>query len=551
MKLLEHFKELSLYPNNAEELKGLILQLAVQGKLTAKWREAHPNVEPASELLKRIEAEKQQLRAEKKIKKEKPLSPVGEDEIPFELPQGWAWSRFDEVILLQMGQSPPSISYNDEGIGEILINGPVEFSNGDYGITKEIKYTSAPTKMCNKGDLIVCIRASIGRTNIASNRACIGRGVASITSFIEFNYIHNYILINKATLFDLGTGTTFRSVSKDPIRNMLIPVPPLEEQKAIVEIVNTLFAEVEQLESLTKERLQLKESFVISALARLTEAENTQQEWNFLQQHFSSFFTEKKNIKSLRETILQLAVQGKLTHRWRENNLNLDGNSELALLKSKSKNKLSKRDVADLNQIMNSYAGEKLPENWGLGQLHDVALFWNGKAHESHVDENGKFILINSRFVSTNGKKIKRVRKNLSPLSRRDLAIVMSDVPNGRALSRCYVVDENDKYSLNQRIGGVTPEQGISSNYLALVLDRNPHYLAINDGMKQTNLKRVHMISCPIPFPPLEEQKAIVNKVSSLMALCDELEQQIESSHSQVEQLMQSCLQEVFEHESN
>ena len=60
-----------------------------------------------------------------------------------------------------MGQSPPSISYNDEGIGEILINGPVEFSNGDHGITKEIKYTSAPTKMCNKGDLIVCIRASI------------------------------------------------------------------------------------------------------------------------------------------------------------------------------------------------------------------------------------------------------------------------------------------------------------------------------------------------------------------------------------------------------
>ena len=147
-----------------------------------------------------------------------------------------------------MGQSPPSISYNDEGIGEILINGPVEFSNGDHGITKEIKYTSAPTKMCNKGDLIVCIRASIGRTNIASNRACIGRGVASITSFIEFNYIHNYILINKATLFDLGTGTTFRSVSKDPIRNMLIPVPPLEEQKAIVEKVNCLTALFDELE---------------------------------------------------------------------------------------------------------------------------------------------------------------------------------------------------------------------------------------------------------------------------------------------------------------
>ena len=70
MKLLEHFKELSLYPKNAEELKGLILQLAVKAKLTAKWREDNPDVEPALELLKRIEAEKQQLIADKKIKKE-------------------------------------------------------------------------------------------------------------------------------------------------------------------------------------------------------------------------------------------------------------------------------------------------------------------------------------------------------------------------------------------------------------------------------------------------------------------------------------------------
>ena len=79
-------------------------------------------------------------------------------------------------------------------------------------------------------------------------------------------------------------------ISRNNFANLLIPLPPIEEQKAIVEVVNTLFAEVEQLESLTKERLQLKESFVVSALNKLTESENTQEEWNFLQPHFSSFF---------------------------------------------------------------------------------------------------------------------------------------------------------------------------------------------------------------------------------------------------------------------
>ena len=118
-------------------------------------------------------------------------------------------------------------------------------------------------------------------------------------------------------------------ISKNNFASLLIPLPPLEEQKAIVEVVNTLFREVEQLETLTKESIQIKDSFVVSALTRLTEAENTKEEWNFLQQHFSSFFTEKKNIKSLRETVLQLAVKDKLTAKWREAHLQVEPALEL------------------------------------------------------------------------------------------------------------------------------------------------------------------------------------------------------------------------------
>lgn len=96
-----------------------------------------------------------------------------------------------------------------------------------------------------------------------------------------------------------------------------------------MEVVNTLFKEVEALEELTKERISIKEDFVTSALRKLAETDNTTQEWHYLQQHFSSFFTEKKNIKSLRETILQLAVQDKLTAKWREENPSVENASEL------------------------------------------------------------------------------------------------------------------------------------------------------------------------------------------------------------------------------
>ena len=116
MKLLEHFKELSLYPKNAEELKGLILQLAVQGKLTAKWRANNPNTEPASELLKRIEAEKHKLISEKKIKKEKPLSQIGEDYIPFKIPKSWSWCHLNCLGVIGSSSRVHKKDWQSDGV---------------------------------------------------------------------------------------------------------------------------------------------------------------------------------------------------------------------------------------------------------------------------------------------------------------------------------------------------------------------------------------------------------------------------------------------------
>src|SRR5690554_425422 len=100
MKLLKHFKELTVRPKNAQELKGLILQLAIQGKLTANWREENPDIEPASELLNRIQKEKEQFVKEKKFNKDRLFPPIQENENPYKLEENWIWCRIQDIIKI-------------------------------------------------------------------------------------------------------------------------------------------------------------------------------------------------------------------------------------------------------------------------------------------------------------------------------------------------------------------------------------------------------------------------------------------------------------------
>jgi type I restriction enzyme S subunit len=223
-----------------ENLNQAILQEAVQGKLV----EQDPNDEPASELLKRIKAEKVKLG-----KKGKPLPPIKPGEIPFEIPGSWVWCRLGEVTDISMGQSPDGSSYNEKGIGVPLINGPVEFGGkAAFDETIAIKFTTEPTKYCKQGDLLICVRGSTtGRTNIAAFDACIGRGVAAIRGFFYEKFIYNYVLFVRYKIFGLGKGTTFPNLSQEQLNSVLVPLPPLPEQKRIVAAIEKQIAKTKQL----------------------------------------------------------------------------------------------------------------------------------------------------------------------------------------------------------------------------------------------------------------------------------------------------------------
>lgn len=265
--------------------------------------------------------------------------------------------------------------------------------------------------------------------------------------------------------------------------------------------------------------------------------------------------SQKLLLTQLKQSILQEAIQGKLTKEWREQNPNTEPASELLKRIKAEKAQLIKEKKIKKEKPLPTITKEEipfeLPEDWVWTNLDEIALFKNGKAHEQFVDPTGKYVLINSKFVSTNGKIAKYTAKQMMPMCKNEVAIVMSDVPNGRALSRCYMIKFDEKYSLNQRIGGIVSLTGLDQDYLIKILDRNRYYLSFNDGKKQTNLKKSQIMSCPIPLPPLSEQKEIVKKVDSLMQQCQALEQEIKTSEANAKMLMQAVLKEAFESKEN
>ena len=163
----------------------------------------------------------------------------------------WEIRRLDEIAELIMGQSPPGETYNDKGEGVPLINGPVEFGPEPFSRTFIRQFTTAPTKFCQEGDLILCVRGSTtGRMNIAHGRACIGRGVAAIRSREHQGWINYVICLKRKEIYDRGTGTTFPNVSSATLAALEIPLPPLSEQKQIVADLDAEAAQIESVRAL-------------------------------------------------------------------------------------------------------------------------------------------------------------------------------------------------------------------------------------------------------------------------------------------------------------
>jgi type I restriction enzyme S subunit len=536
MQLLSLFKELSLHPKNARELKSLVLELAIRGELTEDFS------------INRQSTRKSNVDGY------------------FKLPNDWYWDSFDNLCEFQMGKTPPSkdpqywdgrhpwISIADMNTYSTITTTKKTLS--DKGLNHSFK-----DGLVKKGTLIMSFKLSIGKTSILGIDACHNEAIISIypsnSILKEFLFLFLPIISHWGVQVNALMGKT---LNKGKIQEMNIPVPPLEEQKAIVQVVNQLFAEVEQLEALTKKRITLKEDFVTSALRRLTETDNTATEWNWLKDQFSTFFTEKSSVKKLREAILQLAVQGKLTAKWRLVNPEVEPASELLKRIEAEKQQLIKekkiKKEAPLPPVKEDEIPYELPEGWVWCRMIDIGII----NPRNTIDDNTDIGFIPMKSISQTFsitpeyevKKWKDVKSSFTHFRNEDVAFakitpcfenskacVFNDLPNGHGAGT------TELHVFRKYNNDIFP-------HFIYSIFKSPSFLNEGEGKMtgsagQKRVPKTYFSEYVLGLPPIVEQKAIVEKVNTLMALCDELEKQIETSHKQVEQLMQSCLKEVFE----
>lgn len=153
---------------------------------------------------------------------------------------------------------------------------------------------------------------------------------------------------------------------------------------------------------------------------------------------------------------------------------------------------------------------------WEEKPLAVVADYENGKAYEPHIVENGKYVVVNSRFISTDGAIKKHSNEPMCIARCGDVLMVLSDLPNGRALAKCYYADADDLYAVNQRVCRLEPHS-IDGKFLCFLLNRHPKLLAFDDGINQTHLKKNSVLQCPLNLPfSLDEQQKIADCLSSL-----------------------------------
>jgi type I restriction enzyme S subunit len=183
-----------------------------------------------------------------------------------------------------------------------------------------------------------------------------------------------------------------------------------------------------------------------------------------------------------------------------------------------------------------------IPEDWDVKPLPRVLEFISGKAHEQHISPFGDFVVVNSKFISTDGEVAKYSKVNFCPARQGDILMVMSDLPNGRALAKCFLVEEDRRYAVNQRVCILRPKRS-HPRFFFYQLNRNPYFLAFDDGVQQTHLLNGVFRACPVAVPPsIDEQSAIAAALSDADALIASLEAVIAKKRDLKQAVMQQLL---------
>lgn len=485
----------------AQELKNSILQLAVQGKLVPQDK----NDEPTSELLKRIQVEKAKLIKEGKIKKEKNLPPIAEEELPFDIPESWEWLKLGEIVQIISGTSYKSHDVVKDGLrilrGGNLQNTQVKYAEDDVFLP--ITFLDEE-KTIKENDILIV--ASTGSKTVIGKPGFIFQTdpKTQIGAFLRIvrpisNLIAPYIRVIFSSEYyrnhirNQVQGMNINNVKEEHLSEFLIPFPPLAEQQRIVDKIEELLPLVEEY---GKAETRLKE--------------------------LNADFPDM-----LRKSILQQAVQGKLTERNPED----EPASELLQRIQAEKAQLIKdgklKKEKPLPPITEEEIPFDIPDTWEWVRLGDLGETQTGTTPST---KNKDFFGKDIPFIKPADIYFSRINyenEGLSVLGSKQSRIIKSNsvmmVCIGGSIGKAYY-NEKD-VCCNQQINTITPLY-CDVKYIWLTMSSSYFYKFLCEKATGTAMPIINKnlwSSILLPIPPLEEQNRIVARVEELLALCDQL----------------------------
>ncbi len=545
-RLLQYFDQVSEVPDAVPRLRRFILDLAVRGKLV----EHDPTDEPASELLNRIETEKRRLLAEGEIKRQEPLPAVAADEMPFAVPSGWCVQRMGWLAKkLGAGSTPlgGKSVYQKEGVpflrSQNVHDDGVRLDDVAL-ISRSIHEEMSGTHVQPQDILLNITGASIGRCalvassfregNVSQHVAIIRLFLPDIRDFIHLSLISPTY---QQLIRDVEVGVSREGLSMRRLRLFPMILPPLPEQHRIAGKVDELMALCDELEAAQAKREKRRDRLVAATLHGLNNGDASpepgthptfEESARFYFNHLPRLTTRPEHIHQLRQTILNLAVRGKLVPE-------VSCDQTLA------------PKVYD--------APFHLPVSWQWKAVADLGDTQTGStpptAERKHYGGSIPFI----KPAAINDSVINYEEQGLTESGARESthveagAILMVCI--GGSIGKAAIVDR--PVCFNQQINSVSPTEEAHPRFVLLAM-RSPYFQerVLDTAAKGTLpiISKGKWERLSIPLPPIAEQHRIVVKVDELMALCDELEARLTTTATARRQLLEATLHDALGGES-
>ncbi|MCX5955789.1 MAG: restriction endonuclease subunit S [Cyanobacteria bacterium] len=549
--LLAHFERISEAPDAVARLRRFILDLAVRGKLV----EQDPEDEPAEDQLERIIFAKLEAGRKQRASTRKPENQVLEP-LAYDLPSGWVTASLADLVSILNGRAYKQAELLDAGT-PVLRVGNLFTSNKWYYSNLELD----DDKYIDNGDLIFAWSASFGPFVWGKGRVIYHYHIWKLPLHsppdLSRDYLYLYLLHKTAEIKDAGHGISMVHMTKEKMEGLEVPLPPLAEQHRIVARVDELMALCDQLEAARQERQHGRERLMAATLQRLNQPAadpaSFRQDASFALQVLPHLTTTPAQIKQLRQTILNLAVRGKLVEQDPED----EPPEELLACFAEAKVKQKKRTGDARIKLEDDPSSDALPMTlpvgWKCQSFQNLFLFIDYRGNTPTKTVEGVPLIT--------AKNVRMGRLDREPREFVSQSTYESWMTRGypglgdifftteAPLGNVCLNNIEQPFALAQRVICFQPYAFICTRFIVFALMSDLMQTMIDahaTGMTAKGIKAAKLKPLPIPLPPLAEQHRIVAKVDELMALCDQLEQQLSQADQQRRRLLEAVLAEAL-----